>query len=98
MIRSRLGHLGLGSSFLKSQCYAFTEIPRLLVILFFFSVMRKTIGCSPLDNTLLLKQITETLILITLSIRIRFALWFTPIAIFTAYLRKMSNLLKNKKH
>ena len=35
-------------------------------------------GCSPFDNTLLLKQITETLILIALKVVQRFTLWFTP--------------------
>ena len=68
MILSYAGHtpfLYLDS--FKSQCCALTDMPKLFVTLFLFSVMRKTIGCSPLANTLLLKQITETLTLIDLE-------------------------------
>ena len=85
IIRSRLGHLGFGSSLLKSQCCALTDMPKLFVTLFLFSVMRKTIGCSPLANTLLLKQITETLTLIDLGGDLRFALRFTPTAILAYF-------------
>ena len=44
---------------------------------FLLSVIRNMRGCSPFDNTLLLKQITETLILIALKVVQRFTLWFT---------------------
>jgi hypothetical protein len=54
-----------------------TDIPKLFITLFLLSVIRNMRGCSPFDNTLLLKQITETLILIALKVVQRFTLWFT---------------------
>lgn len=53
------------------------DIPKLFITLFLLSVIRNMRGCSPFDNTLLLKQITETLILIALKVVQRFTLWFT---------------------
>ena len=67
------------------QCCALTDMPKLFVTPFLFSVMRKTIGCLPLANTLLLKQITETFTLIALGGNFRFALRFTPTAILALF-------------
>lgn len=56
---------------------------------FLLSVIRNMRGCSPFDNTLLLKQITETLILIALKVVQRFTLWFTLTLILSHFYGSM---------
>ena len=71
----RLAHLGFGSLRSKSQSLGCTDKPRLFIMRLRSFVTRNINGCSPFARVLLLKQITEIVASIPISV---YTLVYTP--------------------